>query len=814
VLSPSSWRNVTSHAVARSFSVFLLRYYVVIALLPGVAAAQAGPPGTGEVQGRILDSLTGAPVSLVGVTLRGTGLVGSTGRAGRFTIHRVPPGTYVLQARAPGYEPLIRPDVQVTADSTVELELTMRPLPVRLQDVVVTPGAYSFVEPGAATRQVMSREDIASVPRFGEDIFHAVNRLPGLASGDYTAAFSIRGGRHDETLILLDGLEIYEPYHLKDFNEGAISIVDAETIDGVELLTGGFPAKYGNKRSGVFNISSKDPRGSDTRASLGLSFINGRAMALGSFADERGSWFVSARRGYLDLVLELLKIRDIPSPAYYDVFGKVRFDLSPRHVLSFDVLHSRDRYTLNGEATTGFNDSVPTREVAGNRYGNSYGWLTLRSTLGQRLAVTSLVSTGLVTARRYGSEFHRLNPDTFYVITNKRDLTVQGFKQDWLYEISNRVLLQAGYDLRKLDAEYGITDRVWHDPDDPAPDTTGYYPHQTQTGLKRGGSTLAGYFGSRFQPVSPLTLELGVRYDRAPYAGDRDVSPRMNALLRLGAANQLRFGWGHYRQTQAISDLSALDGLGRYFPSELSRQWNVGFERSLGGGGTLRVEAYHKRGSHLRPVYRNWKGSIDVFPETDEDRILVYPTATTSRGVEVYLARDLGSRFAVRGSYAFAFVDETLSQVDGVNDPTVIAFVPTHSAPEDQRHALNLDFVYRPSPSWSIDASLAFHTGWPATLERQIPVTGPGGQPDISIKPDTLYGGRLPAYERLDVRLTKRTGALQFFVEVLNLTNHGNVWGYDYFRVRDPAGQLSVQRDQETWFTILPSIGVSWSKTF
>ena len=177
----------------------------------------------------------------------------------------------------------------VSGDSTVQLELLMRPLPVRLQDVVVTPGAFAFVEPGAATRQVMTREDIESVPRFGEDIFHAVSRLPGLTSGDYTAHFGIRGGRHDETLIMLDGLEIYEPYHLKDFNEGAISIVDAETIDGVEVLTGGFPAKYGNKRSGVFRITSKDPRGSDPRASVGLSFINARAMALGTFAEDRGS---------------------------------------------------------------------------------------------------------------------------------------------------------------------------------------------------------------------------------------------------------------------------------------------------------------------------------------------------------------------------------------------------------------------------------------------------------------------------------------------------------------------------------------------
>jgi len=801
---------MTEHCLTR----LLFCLSAMLGTLPGVAAAQAAAAGVGEVQGRIVDSLSGAPVSLVRVTLRGTGLVASTGRAGLFTIHRVPAGTYLVQARAPGYEPVIRDRIVVAPDSTVLLELLMRPLPVRLQDIVVAPGAFSFVEAGASTRLAMSREDIASVPRFGEDIFHAVSRLPGLASGDYTAHFSIRGGRHDETLILLDGLEIYEPYHLKDFNEGAISIIDAETIDGVELLTGGFPVKYGNKRSGVFSITSKDPRGSDTRASLGLSFINARAMALGTFAGDRGSWFASARRGYMDLVLNLLKIHDIPSPAYFDAFAKVRYDLHPRHVLSFSILHSRDRYTLNGDATTGFQDSVPTREIAANRYGNSYAWVTLRSELAPRLSVTSLASAGLVTTRRDGTEFHRFAPDTFYAVTNTRDLHVYGVKQDWLFEATTRWLVQFGYDLRTLDADYAITRRVWQDPDDPAPDTTGYYPQRSASSLKRAGPTLAGYLGSRLQPVAPVTLELGLRYDRARYAGDDDFSPRVSALLRFGSASQLRLGYGHYRQTQAISDLAALDGLGRYFPSELSRQWTVSLERTLAGGGSLRIEAYHKRGSRLRPIYRNWRGSIDVFPETDEDRILVYPTATTSRGVEVYGAGDLGGRFSVRGSYAVAFVDEDVSRIDGINDPTPLVFAPRHPAPEDQRHALNLDVSYRPSPTWVVNASLAFHTGWPTTLARLVPVTGPTGQPDISIKPDTLYGSRLPSYQRLDVRLTKRTGTVQFFVEVLNLTNHGNVWGYDYFRVRDPGGQVVVQRDGESWFTILPSLGISWSKTF
>ena len=89
---------------------------------------------------------------------------------------------------------------------------------------------------------------------------------------------------------------------------------------------------------------------------------------------------------------------------------------------------------------------------------------------------------------------------------------------------------------------------------------------------------------------------------------------------------------------------------------------------------------------------------------------------------------------------------------------------------------------------------------------------------DLAVRPDALYGRRLPPYQRMDLRLTRRTqtsrGDFRFFVEVINLTNHENVLGYDVFRVMDPGGALRIERTTETWFSILPSLGLSWSRRF
>ncbi len=113
--------------------------------------------------------------------------------------------------------------------------------------------------------------------------------------------------------------------------------------------------------------------------------------------------------------------------------------------------------------------------------------------------------------------------------------------------------------------------------------------------------------------------------------------------------------------------------------------------------------------------------------------------------------------------------------------------------------------------SWSINGSLAFHSGWPGTLEELVPVTNEGGSPDSAVRPLKIYGSRLPSYFRFDVRATKKWSKWRFFVEVVNLTNHSNVFGYDYFRAPDAGGGIRLMRDDEKWFTILPSIGVAWS---
>lgn len=797
-------------------------HWVIAVLLASLLVTMAGAPsdavaGDTRIAGRVIDAHSGAALASAYVRVVDTGSATITGIDGRFILESPAAAGLVLQATHVGYE-VLNAAVEVGTGSRAPLILELIPAVLQLREVTVTPGAFRFMDSGEpASRQAMTRADIEAAPQFSEDIFRAIQRMPGLAAGDFGARFGIRGGRDDETLILVDGLEIYEPYHMKDFNEGAISIIDVEAIDGVELMTGGFPARYGNRRSGVFHIHSRRPRGDRSRHSIGLSLMNMRAASEGTFGAGRGSWLVSARRGYLDLVFSLMNLNDLPAPVYYDVLSKVTWELTPAQHLEVRLLHAGDSFEVDQEATTGFRDTIDARETANNAYDNSYLWATLTTTLSPAITVESTAHAGRVTRDRAGAEVFTSIAGAVYDVDKQRDLHVFGLKQDWVAETSPSLLWQFGFDLRRQRATYRLHSLVWQDPNDPTEDPLGLYPVETAARGEESGTLASAYGSTRVRLAAPLTIEAGARYDRASHSGDSDISPRLSAMVDLPTGSLMRLGWGQYRQIHDIHDEAAVNAGGRYDSSELSTQWTAGVEHLFATGTGVRVEAYHKHIDNPRSIYRNWvAGALDVFPETNEDLILVDLDEATERGVETYFSHDTGGRVALKGSYAFATATERLLRVENVNVPdSPLRFATENDAPRDQRHAISLDLIYRPTPVWTANVALAYHSGWPTTLAAQQETVRADGEIDVAARPEVLYSSRLPSYSRLDVRITRRMatsrGDVRVFFELINLMNRENVFAYDYEKEIAADGTPRLARDTESWFPLLPSLGVSWT---
>ena len=215
---------------------------------------------------------------------------------------------------------------------------------VKMPEVITTPGHFSIINQ-TKSKLKLSAAEIEFFPLIDNDIFRAAQIFPSVATNDFSARFNIRGGEKDEVLVRVDGMDIYEPFHLQDYG-GAMSIIDIGLLNKADLLMGGFPSKYGWKMSGVFDIHTKDGNRSNIVGNLGLDLLNAHLLLEGPLL-EKGSWILSARRGYFDLLLPMIfslldEYDKEYKPQFADLYSKLTYDLSDRDQISLHIISTVD----------------------------------------------------------------------------------------------------------------------------------------------------------------------------------------------------------------------------------------------------------------------------------------------------------------------------------------------------------------------------------------------------------------------------------------------------------------------------------------
>jgi outer membrane receptor protein involved in Fe transport len=772
---------------------FCGRFFPLLCLLPWLFFSTAFASDSakhGTINGIVLDRATQAPLRGIHVRLLNTNRGTTTGTDGRFTITKVPVGNYDLIATAVGYAAQRRENLTVSENALVEVKLELAEAPIPLQEVVVTPGHYAIMSAESAVRQSLTGDDVKNIPQFGEDIYRAIRRLPGISASDYSARFTVRGGFNREVLVLLDGLELYEPFHLKDVYGGALSIIDLNAISDIQLMTGGFPVEFGNKLSGVFNIVSAQPSAGRRPTALGLSFSNARVLAERSFAGEKGSWLISARRGYLDLVLKMVDPESGFRPTYYDAYSKVQYRWRDRHTLTASLLYAGDKVN--------FKDSEDDGDFAQTRYGNAYAWLNLKSIFSPKIYAQSVLAYGHVDQNRRGSILD--DGEILATVRDERDLNIFNFKQDWSLALADRHLLKWGLQLDHFTSHYDYFNRERYERERTKAGTIFDYD-TTATQLQPQGNELGIYLANRTRLTSNLTAEIGLRYDRVSYTNDSPLSPRLHLAYAFGRQTMLRLAWGRFRQAQGLHELDLQDGDARFYPAELADHSLLSLEHQLTGGLYFRLEAYHKRLNHIRPRHQNLSAALEFFPEAIDDRVRLEPARGSAKGIEIFLKQETGGKLSWWGSYAYAVVEE---EILGKEVPR----------PFDQRHTIYVDASYRPSANWRFNLAWQYRSGWPYTRVDFEPVEQPDGGRNYRKVFGTFHGARYPAFHSLDVKINRyfntARGQVALFLEIINFYNHENVRNYDYFLRRLPTGEVVATRLVETWFPLLPSLGVSW----
>lgn len=655
------------------------------------------------------------------------------------------------------------------------------PMPKTLAEIVVTPSRFELLGSEAAARQFLSRDEVRTTPHISDDFYRAISRIPGAASDDISARFNIRGGEEDEAVVLLDGAEIYDPFHVKDLVR-AFSTIDVEAIGSVDILTGGFPAQYGGRMSGVIDIGTVAP--TDTHTEVGASLLNLRALTQGTMANGRGEWLLSIRRGYLHELLELIDSTNQVDPRYYDLLGKLQWTLNASNVLSAHVLASRDNLRLE--------DSVVDARAKA-RYDDSYFWLNLRTTPSPRLFTQSIVEYGSSGRTRQGDYD---GEGQIGLIDDRRNADFLTIKNDSSFDLTPRQLVKAGISAKRSHARYDYDGSATIlgtilDYGQP-PRTTTRTAH-----LGIDSTEIAAYASERAKVSERFVVEAGARWETESHTPDgAHVSPRLNAAFIVSNTTTVRAAWGHFYQPQGVYELQVEDGLTAFSRAQRAEHRVIGIDRAFTHGFSARVEAYDKIITNPHPRFENLFDRIILFPELRADRIRVAPQRSTARGIEVLVRKD--SDAPISGWFNFTHAS-VADEIDGIDVPRAW----------DQRNAITFSVNYKHGPNWNFNVAGTWHDGWPTT---PLHVFTSGNQLRTELGP--LRSTHLPMYRRVDFRASRKfvttRGTINFFVDVFNALNVANAASVEGFEIRESNGMFTSRAVENSVVGVVPSFGVSW----
>ena len=607
-------------------------------------------------------------------------------------------------------------------------------------------------------------EQLKYAPLFAgeKDIFKFLQLLPGVSAGkDGMSGLLVRGGSNDQTLILYDDVPIYNQAHAY----GILSIFSGETVQSAEVSKGYISPAYGSRLSALTQIRTREGDRQNHRQSLTVGTLSLAGTLDGPIKRDKGSYLISARYFFPEAVLAI--VDNAVRYGFYDVTGKLTYDIHRNHTLSLGI-YSGDDHMKNKEdhAENGFG------------WGNTTASLRLESRWNDNLR-SSVVAYYTYLQNRQETEF---KDDGF---SNRGKTTFKthefGARMTFDQRLSHIWTLEYGATFSHQRFEPMHTKSIINGQHK----ERGYSSEQLVSG--------ALFLNNRFQ-WGGWRADVGVRgaaYDNSEqtkYA----VEPRAQLSYDFGRDNSV---W-----LSGTINSQALVQFNRYYYSmpidfwtpfrdgRLQHAWQV----SLGGRAklhenlTLSVEGYYKRMRNLPLIY-------------DSDDFLlnnggfIYGTGRAF-GIEAMLQYQT-ERLSLTASYTYT---DSRRRSDGVTYPF------EYDVPHDFNAFVSYDVVKRPGRKHTFSLNVAWRSGLPYRLTNEsYPDTD--GNPIIGI---TAYPTmRMHNYFRADVSYNmerrKRNGVRNWQFSIINATWHKNPVSIYPYRGSYKATVL---------IPIMPS--VSYTRTF
>jgi len=625
-----------------------------------------------------------------------------------------------------GFEPSIK---KIQTEEDIKLNVALHIRTATLDEVTVSADRLDDFNI-SATRMGVIDVPIRVVEQFpailGEqDVLKVIQFLPGVQAGNEgTTGFHVRGGNIDQNLVQLDEATVYNPNHLF----GLFSTFNTRALNSLNLVKGGFPAQYGGRLSSVVEIAMREGNKNRYEGQGGIGLVASHGTFEGPIKKEKGSFIVSARRSYLDLVMRPFQKAGQKNLYYfYDTNAKVNYELSPNDRVFLSYFRGRDVAEYVDVSGLGY----------GVGFGNSTTTARWNHIFGSKLfSNASLIrNTYFLRVSTVQGQFYSENYSAIEDLTAKAEL--QYFPGGGHQVRVGGVYMDHKYSSTGTEGEV-IKNLVV-----PELDTNIIVP--------RTAEEWALYVNDQWEISDRIGLNLGLRLPtyRTEDASFSEIEPRASIRFGLNDNTSLKASYTVMNQfAHLVPSTTASLPTDIWIPSskrtipQHSEQMAVGLFRNFKNNAyETSLELYTKTMKN-QVLFRE---GTQLYSYLDIDNELTYGKGW-SRGAELFLKKNQG-RLTGWISYTLSKTEQKFPELNaGRKFPFRF----------DRRHNLSVTSQYDLSGRWKLSGNFVFNTGAAYTLPLGRVYSAQGGDLYAGLFYDyeSLNNYRMRPYHRMDVSAT------------------------------------------------------------
>lgn len=635
-----------------------------------------------------------------------------------------------------------------TKDVSLSLELGFKDGQRTVDEVVVRGKKGDNVNSAKLGQMELDIEQIKRLPAFmGEvDVIKTIQLLPGVSSvSEGGQGFYVRGGGPDQNLVVLDEGVVYNAAHLFGF----FSVFNSDAVKNVNLIKGGMPANYGGRLSSVLEVNMNE--GNNKRFSVkgGLGIISSRLTVEGPLKKDKGSFIISGRRTYIDVLMKGMIPDTSPFAGsgyyFYDLNAKFNYKLNEKDRIFLSGYYGKDVFTFS-DREGGFKVDMP--------WGNGIAALRWNHLFTSKLFM-NLTGTFSDYQFKFGSQQDEFRIEMvsgiqdygakvdFSYYPNTRHRVKWG--ANYIYHIFTPASVSAKQD--SITFDMGVAQKlISHE--------EAIYV-MDEFDLNDRWRINAGLRYSLYQHVGPFTRyikgdiskpDTAITYSKGDvikfYHG---LEPRFSFRYLTGVHSSIKGGYAYNFQYVHLTSLSAVSlPTDIWYPTTDIAKPQKGFQASLGYFQNFfndtyeaSVEVYYKG---MKNVIEFKEGALPGDNVNDNtDNLLVFGQGW-AYGIEFFFKKSVG-KFTGWVGYTWA---KTERKFPDLNNGEI------YPAKYDRRHDMTVVGTYELNKSWVFSGSFIYATGNTLTLPTSWYVQDQNLLYHYGARNST----RMAPYHRLDISAT------------------------------------------------------------